>query len=318
MIKLDYLIPSLNDIHMIVMNRGKKGRESVWLVDTRIKTDSKLGYALVAKFSNSHISREVREIFGDDFTKKDIYEYSYGPLIGKYYNTSVMHYMSNKISNSFHYNEEYIKDIPICINDSKSYNDLMEAAKLCEAHEYISKLEQLKERVQEIKGKPGYILETHNLNEKIVAMEEKVETEIAPTIEDLNNKNIPDYRRMYRAWKEIKIKNLSYEPFSFFNMCNIFRRDYINGEKYWQEMINNKKEISIERFLAGADLSGVVDEDETPEEYIAYQQQSDEQTAVYESVMNNQKCLYLYTAGFEWIFMQPSVVHENFTEKKTQ
>ena len=67
--------------------------------------------------------------------------------------------------------------------------------------------------------------------------------------------------------------------------------------------MNNKKPISVEYFIGHVDLSPILDEDETPEDFINTAMISDPDTGTYESNWGNQKCLFFQTAGFEFIFV---------------
>lgn len=88
------------------------------------------------------------------------------------------------------------------------------------------------------------------------------------------------------------------QPFLYFNQCDRWRTRYEKGEEHWQEMMANKKPLSLDAFLLLADPSELLDEGETVSEFVA----DDPEHGFYISKANQQTLLFLYHAGFEFIF----------------
>lgn len=83
---------------------------------------------------------------------------------------------------------------------------------------------------------------------------------------------------------------------TYLNQCDRFRRTE-EGERAWHEMMNTKREITEDAFLAVCDPSVLLDEGETWEEY--KQAASSDPIRFYQSANG----LYFFqTAGFEFIW----------------
>ena len=67
-------------------------------------------------------------------------------------------------------------------------------------------------------------------------------------------------------------------------------------------MMKNKRPISTKVFLKNVDMTPMLDEDETPLEYIEYSKLSDKSTQTYKSTWGS-KVMFLQTAEFEFIFV---------------
>jgi hypothetical protein len=67
-------------------------------------------------------------------------------------------------------------------------------------------------------------------------------------------------------------------------------------------MMANKQPVSVEEFLTACDPSGLLDEDETFDQYYTNAQQTDAETGIYRSTMDGEVVYFIQTAGFEMIF----------------
>lgn len=87
------------------------------------------------------------------------------------------------------------------------------------------------------------------------------------------------------------------EKMAYCKSCDRFRRTE-EGEKFWQEMMASRKEISEKSFLSRVDVSGLLDPGETWNDYIENARMQDD-VKFYES---KNGAIFLQTAGFEFIF----------------
>jgi len=87
-------------------------------------------------------------------------------------------------------------------------------------------------------------------------------------------------------------------PFDYFNQCDRWRTRYEDGEQNWQEMMKKKRPVSLEAFLLMADVSQLLDEDETLSDFVA----DDPEHGFYISEANSKPVLFIAHAGFEFIF----------------
>lgn len=103
------------------------------------------------------------------------------------------------------------------------------------------------------------------------------------------------------------IKNLLKEGLAikkqYIGQCDLLRRKCDSNEEYWHDMMKNKKRIFFSDFINKVDMQQMLDEDETPEQYIKDAVRSDFETAAYVSNWGNKECMFLQTAGFEFIFV---------------
>jgi len=70
------------------------------------------------------------------------------------------------------------------------------------------------------------------------------------------------------------------------------------GEDLWQRMMLLRQSISLEEFEDACDISDLLDEDETLEQFLA----DDPKSGAYLSYWGNQKCMFIQSSGFEFIF----------------
>lgn len=89
----------------------------------------------------------------------------------------------------------------------------------------------------------------------------------------------------------------------YLGQCNVLRRGSASREQKWQAMMRCAEPVSFATFLANVDLSELLDDDETPREYLANAVRSDPATGVYRSWWGEDPAWFLQTAGFEFIFV---------------
>lgn len=75
-----------------------------------------------------------------------------------------------------------------------------------------------------------------------------------------------------------------------------------HGEKLWKRMMEFSRPISLSDFLRQVDLTPLLDEDETPGQWITDAVRTDPETTAYISYWGERQCCFLKTAGFEFIF----------------
>lgn len=92
--------------------------------------------------------------------------------------------------------------------------------------------------------------------------------------------------------------------YKYIGQCDKLRMKNDTNEQYWQLMMKNKKKISIKKFLFMANLSSLLDDDETPEEWITDGFRSDPTAGTYISKWGNKQCVFVQIAGFEFIFIK--------------
>lgn len=85
----------------------------------------------------------------------------------------------------------------------------------------------------------------------------------------------------------------------YFNQCDRWRMTYKNGEENWQAMIANKEPISLSSFLKVVNIEQLL-WDETVEDFVS----DDPEHGFYSSKINNERVVFLQTAGFEFIFTE--------------
>lgn len=88
--------------------------------------------------------------------------------------------------------------------------------------------------------------------------------------------------------------------YSYLGQCDFLRKKSSCNEEYWHEMMLNKKEISQQKFVSLADISPLLDKDETVRQYLSYHTD----IKFYISNWGDSECLFYQTAGFEFIFLK--------------
>jgi len=76
------------------------------------------------------------------------------------------------------------------------------------------------------------------------------------------------------------------------------------NEANWQQMMSQGQQVSREEFLSSCDLSELLDEGESPEEYLDNAVAGDpDGSGFYKSVWGDTPCYFFQTHGFEFIFV---------------
>lgn len=89
----------------------------------------------------------------------------------------------------------------------------------------------------------------------------------------------------------------------YIGQCDNLRRACEENEKYWHSMMKNKKKIPINIFINNVNMSPILDDDETPKQFIINSIRQDSESAAYESNWGDKHCMFFQTAGFEFIFV---------------
>ena len=90
--------------------------------------------------------------------------------------------------------------------------------------------------------------------------------------------------------------------FTFFKTCDRFRR-CLGGEADWHKMMRNKKRITQREFERVADPANMLDDGETLDDWIF----ASGGTEFFRSVVDDTPVYFLQAAGFEYIFLPPSI-----------
>lgn len=69
-------------------------------------------------------------------------------------------------------------------------------------------------------------------------------------------------------------------------------------------MIARAVPVSVETMLRHVDISELLDEDETPRQFMRELKLSDRSTQTYRSWWGDQRCWFIDTRGFEFIFVE--------------
>ena len=102
------------------------------------------------------------------------------------------------------------------------------------------------------------------------------------------------------------IKNLLKEGLNkkrYIGQCDILRRKSEENERFWQEMMKNRKKIPFNTFLSNVDMSPMLDDGENPKTFIQDAVRTDSETSTYVSNWGPTEAMFLQTAGFEFIFI---------------
>lgn len=102
-----------------------------------------------------------------------------------------------------------------------------------------------------------------------------------------------------RRFEASQIKNKSYR---FIGTCDRIRMTD-TGEQNWRLMVIDKMPMTFEDFEAMADRS-VLDDGESMSQWIGDIRKSDPEAEAYRSNWGNKECIFLQTAGFEYIFVK--------------
>jgi len=102
----------------------------------------------------------------------------------------------------------------------------------------------------------------------------------------------------------LKLLNIfeNYHKLEYFGQCDKIRCVSNTNEAYWHEMMKNKIKISIKEFINGVNFNKLLDDDESPEQWIGDALKSDPTSGVYKSNWGKENVMFFQTAGFEFIF----------------
>ena len=89
----------------------------------------------------------------------------------------------------------------------------------------------------------------------------------------------------------------------YLGQCDRLRMINSDNEEYWHQMMANKRKIPFKTFINSVDMSAILEDDETPEQYLKDSLRSDPETATYVSNWGGKPAMFLQTAGFEFIFV---------------
>lgn len=102
--------------------------------------------------------------------------------------------------------------------------------------------------------------------------------------------------------KKLLREGLGYKK-QYLGQCDLLRHQCTNNEEFWQSMMQNKKQIPFKTFIQNVDMQKMLDDDVTPVDYIKDTLREDSETAAYVSNWGDKECMFLQTAGFEFIFV---------------
>lgn len=86
---------------------------------------------------------------------------------------------------------------------------------------------------------------------------------------------------------------------TFIGTCDRLRINNPQNDTFWHIMIKNKSEISKSEFLQQTDITSILDEDETFDEFM-----NNYSGSYFKSIWNNNECTFIkLDAGFEYIFI---------------
>lgn len=89
----------------------------------------------------------------------------------------------------------------------------------------------------------------------------------------------------------------------YLGQCDELRKLSPKNEQFWEDMMTQRHKITLTKFMQFVDMTPLLDSDETPQEYILECKMSDPDTNAYVSKWGNRDCMFLQTAGFEFIFI---------------
>lgn len=89
----------------------------------------------------------------------------------------------------------------------------------------------------------------------------------------------------------------------YVGQCDLLRRKGASNEAKWQAMMSCAEPVSVEDFLVNVDISDLLDEDETEQQWVADRRREDPSTGFYRSWWGSERAWFIQTAGFEYIFL---------------
>lgn len=90
----------------------------------------------------------------------------------------------------------------------------------------------------------------------------------------------------------------------YVGQCDLVRRKGASNEAKWHAMMGCATPSTFAALLRAVDISPLLDEDETPREFLAELRRADPDAGVFRSFWGDAPCWFLQTAGFEYIFVE--------------
>ena len=85
----------------------------------------------------------------------------------------------------------------------------------------------------------------------------------------------------------------------YVGQCDKLRKEQ-GGEEAWQDMMSNKKQISLSKLKSSVDADAILDEDESLEDFVA----GWDDAKIYESEWDSRPAMFIQMGGFEFIFAE--------------
>jgi len=89
----------------------------------------------------------------------------------------------------------------------------------------------------------------------------------------------------------------------YIGQCDLLRRKGASNEQKWHAMMSCAEPVSFKTFLAHVDMTPMLDEDDTSSNWITEHRRSDPSTQAYRSWWGTERCWFIQTAGYEFIFL---------------
>jgi hypothetical protein len=89
----------------------------------------------------------------------------------------------------------------------------------------------------------------------------------------------------------------------YIGQCDRVRRKNASNEHKWHAMMGCAEPVSFQTFLASVDMTPMLDEDDTSSNWITEHRRSDPSTQAYRSWWGTERCWFIQTAGYEFIFL---------------
>lgn len=97
--------------------------------------------------------------------------------------------------------------------------------------------------------------------------------------------------------------NIWSEQYQYLGQCDKVRCQSGQNEINWHRMMSKKEKVSIDEFKEKVDLTPLLDEDETFDDFIQGHA-SDPDLGFYKSIWGNKDCYFFQSHGFEFIFVE--------------
>lgn len=89
----------------------------------------------------------------------------------------------------------------------------------------------------------------------------------------------------------------------YLGQCDLLRHKSPENEVKWHLMMDGKKQIPFKTLIDSVEFESILDEDENPTDFIKDALRADPSTSAYISNWGDEPCMFLQTAGFEFIFV---------------